>query len=186
MFCVCREQTSHNWDHDATLQVASPAQYACDVWHFVAVTISGTAGNLYVDGISPGKTIPSSRDLHTFSISSFNTTLRPDNSMDNANAGVFKMGHYPEEGFVGSLDEVRGILILIISFTIGLPVAQWFRYMLQLCTICSVLPAFTSVSIVLQKYNPKNLITVFLYRKCDFLHGVSIRAKSRSVKWVIG
>eukprot|EP00241_Pyramimonas_parkeae_P000986 CAMPEP_0114244542 /NCGR_PEP_ID=MMETSP0058-20121206/11395_1 /TAXON_ID=36894 /ORGANISM="Pyramimonas parkeae, CCMP726" /LENGTH=565 /DNA_ID=CAMNT_0001357489 /DNA_START=146 /DNA_END=1840 /DNA_ORIENTATION=- len=87
--------------------VASPAQYACDVWHFVAVTISGTAGNLYVDGISPGKTIPSSRDLHTFSISSFNTTLRPDNSMDNANAGVFKMGHYPEEGFVGSLDEVR-------------------------------------------------------------------------------
>lgn len=87
--------------------VASPAQYACDVWHYVAVTIAGSTGTLYVDGIAPGHTLPTSRDLYTYSVSTFNTTTRPDNSVDNAAMGVFKMGHYPGEGFVGSLDEVR-------------------------------------------------------------------------------
>lgn len=87
--------------------VATPAQYACDVWHYVAVTIAGSTGTLYVDGVAPGHTLPSSRDMYTFSVNTFNTTTRPDNNVDNMGAGVFKMGHYPGEGFVGSLDEVR-------------------------------------------------------------------------------
>lgn len=96
--------------HDCNIgAVASPAQYACDVWHYVAVTIAGTSGTMYVDGIAAGHTIPSSRDLYTFSVTTFNTTTRPDNSVDNSSSGFFKMGQssVPGEGFVGSLDEVR-------------------------------------------------------------------------------
>lgn len=89
--------------------VASPAQYACDVWHFVAVTIAGTSGTMYVDGVAAGHTLPSSRDLYTYSVTTFNTTTRPDNSVDNSAKGYFRMGQstVSGEGFFGSLDEVR-------------------------------------------------------------------------------
>jgi len=71
-------------------QVKTAAQYACDVWHYVAVTIDGRDGTLYVDGIGAGHTLPSSRDLYTFSVETFNTTARPDFGADST--GVLKLG----------------------------------------------------------------------------------------------
>jgi hypothetical protein len=71
-------------------QVKTAAQYSCDVWHYVAVTIDGRDGTLYVDGIGAGHTLPSSRDLYTFSVETFNTTTRPDFGADST--GVLKLG----------------------------------------------------------------------------------------------
>jgi hypothetical protein len=92
--------------HDCFMgEVKTAAQYSCDVWHYVAVTIDGRDGTLYVDGIGAGHTLPSSRDLYTFSVETFNTTTRPDFGADST--GVLKLGYFPDEGFVGKLDEVR-------------------------------------------------------------------------------
>jgi hypothetical protein len=83
-------------------QVKTAAQYACDVWHYVAVTLDGRDGTLYVDGIGAGHTLPSSRDLYTFSVETFNTTTRPDFGADST--GVLKLGYVgrPVESRVSS------------------------------------------------------------------------------------
>lgn len=88
--CVHRRRALKVLDVFLSRQVKTAAQYACDVWHYVAVTIDGRDGTLYVDGIGAGHTLPSSRDLYTFSVETFNTTTRPDFGADST--GVLKLG----------------------------------------------------------------------------------------------
>lgn len=87
--------------------VLSPSQYACDMFHYVAVTMQESGvSHLIVDGIEEEAPLPGSRDVRTFSVTSFTSKSRPDSMSMNA-TGHFFVGYLPGEGWHGMIDEVR-------------------------------------------------------------------------------
>ena len=87
--------------------VMSPAQYACDMWHYVAVTMTESgASQLVVDGIAQEAPLPGSRDVRSFSVTDFASKSRPD-SLSLNNTGHFFIGYMPNAGWVGAIDELR-------------------------------------------------------------------------------
>jgi len=88
--------------------VMSESQYECDVWHYVAVTVAPDhTGYLYVDGVKSSHELPMRRDLNTYTAAHFTTSARPDDGMDRTEEGVFMVGHYPGECFIGYVDEIK-------------------------------------------------------------------------------
>ena len=82
-------------------------KYCCDKWHYVGVSV-GSDNNafLFVDGAVAKSQVTGSRNTIKFDVKAFQTASRPDNNLDGDGQGTFKVGHLPNEGFVGMVDEV--------------------------------------------------------------------------------
>eukprot|EP00951_Prasinocladus_malaysianus_P038551 scaffold424138_cov36-Prasinocladus_malaysianus.AAC.1 len=88
---------------------ASPAQYACDMWHFVGFTVTEAhQAVLYVDGEKKTRYNGYSQQVGLSTQMAFVTMSRPDTPDDvTSMTGRFAVGSYAgEQNMVGQLDDI--------------------------------------------------------------------------------